>query len=79
LSDERHGDFSLPRDEPFSHVSRPPDSNSRREFFRALLVAFAALFVVGLTWLLSREAPSSERDPEFTPPALAPRRADPDA
>ena len=47
---------------------------ARRGFLQSLLAAIGALLVVGLGWIVSRDAPSAGRDPEFTPPALAPTR-----
>jgi hypothetical protein len=47
----------------------------RRGFLQALLVSVGALLAVGLTWLISRGAPSAGRDAEFTPPAPAPTSA----
>lgn len=46
----------------------------RRGFLQSLLAAIGALLVVGMAWIVSRDAPSAGRDPEFTPPMLAPTR-----
>lgn len=47
---------------------------ARRGVLQSLLAAIGALLVVGLVWIVSRDAPSAGRDPEFTPPVLAPTR-----
>ena len=52
-----------------------PLARTRRGFLQALLVSIGVLLAVGTIWLVSRGAPSAGRDPEFTPPAIAPTRA----
>ena len=62
-----------------AEVSRRTKTLTRRGFVPALLAAIGAALVVGLAWLVSRDAPSSGRDPEFMSPALAPTRPAPGA
>lgn len=49
-------------------------TRTRRGFLGAVLASIGALLAVGLVWLVSRNAPSAGRDPEWTLPALAPTR-----
>jgi len=49
-------------------------ASTRRGFLGAMLVSLGAALLIGLLWIVSRNAPSAGRDPAFTAPVLAPTR-----
>ena len=62
-------------------MKQPPSGQAvtRRGLMQSLAAAIGAVVVVAVVWLVSRNAPSAGRDPEFTPPAMAPSRMAPAA
>ncbi|MFN8663773.1 MAG: twin-arginine translocation signal domain-containing protein [Thermomicrobiales bacterium] len=48
------------------------NETTRRGFLGAVVTTVVSAVVIGLLWLISREAPSAGTDPAYVPPIVVP-------
>jgi hypothetical protein len=51
------------------------NETTRRGFLGAVVTATLSALVIGVLWLISRDAPSSGTDPAYEPPVVVPTAA----